>query len=376
MENSNSKRILRVPPHKTLRRVDFRGKRVLVRVDLNVPIEEGKVMDARRIEEALPTIKKVMERGAKEINIICHLGRPKKQEEEFSTKPIAKILGLLLRSRATIETVETHNSSPALAKYYRIAPGINLFENLRYDDREEENSKQFAKELARLGDEFVLDAFANIHREHASMMAIQDELPTYVGLLVESEINSLYKLLFNPEHPFVALIGGAKIEDKLGVITSLSKRAEAVLVGGMTGNEWILDRHPKGTNIYLPTDGVNKVGAIVGPTPEAIRAGIYDIGPETIMLYKSVLSSAKTIFWNGNLGVTEDKKFVHGTYEIARFISRIKAEKVVSGGNTAEVIDELGLADQFDFISTGGGATSDLIAGKKMPVIDKLLGSR
>jgi len=373
MEINNFKRILRVPPHKTLRRVDFRNKRVLVRLDLNVPIDEGRVMDPRRIEESLPTIKKIIERGAKEVNIICHLGRPKAQEAEFSTRSIANILSILLRSKDKVEPFETSFSSKALCKAFKVAPEINLYENLRFDIREESNSKEFAKELSSLGDVFVLDAFANIHREHASMMAIQDLMQTYVGLLVEKEINTLYKILYNPEHPFVAIIGGAKIEDKLGVITSLSKRADAILVGGMTANEWILDRHPKVKNIYLPTDGVNKAGAIVPPDAESIKAGVYDVGPETIMLYKSILASAKTIFWNGNLGMTEDRKFVHGTYEIARFISRLKAEKVVSGGNTAEVIDELSLTSQFDFISTGGGATSELISGKKLPVIDKIL---
>jgi len=372
---NNFRRILRVPPHKTLRRVDFRGKRILLRVDLNVPIEEGKVVDPRRIEEALPTVKKIIERGAKEINIVCHLGRPKEQEKELSTKPIAQVLSILLRGKDPVKVINTDQSSPALSKFYKISPTVNLFENLRYDAREEKNSKEFARELASLGDYFVLDAFANIHREHASMMALQDELPTYVGLLVEKEINSLYKLLFNPESPFIVVIGGAKIEDKLGVITSLSKRAQAVLIGGMTANEWILDRHPKTDNIYLPTDGVSRTGIIVEPNPETIKSGVFDIGPQTIMLYKSILSSARTVFWNGNLGVTEDKKFVHGTYEIARFISRLKAEKIASGGNTTEVIDELKLSDQFDFISTGGGATSDLISGKRMLVIDKLLGN-
>jgi len=374
MEN-NFKRILRVPPHKTLRRVDFRGKRVVIRLDLNVTLENGKVVDPRRIEESLPTIKKVIERGAKEINIICHLGRPKKQEQEFSTAPLAKVLSVLLRSRERVEECKRQATSPALEKVYRITDKVNLFENLRFDPREEENSKEFAKELAQLGDVFVLDAFANIHREHASMLAIQDEIQTFVGLLVEREINALYKILFNPEHPFVAIIGGAKIEDKLGVITSLSKRADAVLVAGMTANEWILDRHPKTPNIYLPSDGISKAGAIVGLNPEAIKSGIFDIGPETIMLYKSILSSAKTIFWNGNLGMTESRKFVHGTYEIARFISRLKAVKVASGGNTGEVIDELELSNQFDFISTGGGATSSLIAERQIAVVDKLLGN-
>ncbi|MFH1855016.1 MAG: phosphoglycerate kinase [bacterium] len=372
----NFRRILRVPPHKTLRRVDFRDKRVLVRVDLNVPIENATIEDLRRINSAVPTIKKVIERGAKEVNIITHFGRPQKKEDKFSTKIIARALSKLLRAKGGIEVKHNKSDSPALDTFYQILPNVRVFENLRFDKGEEKNSKEFAKEIAKLGDCLVQDAFANIHRQHASMMAICDELPVFVGLLVEKEINALYKILYNPEHPFIAIIGGAKIEDKLGVITSLSKRADAVLIGGMTANEWILDNHPVSENIYLPTDGINKNGAIVEMIPEAIKNGVFDIGPETIMLYKSVLSNAKTIFWNGNLGVTEDKKFVHGTNEITRFIVKLKAEKVASGGNTAEVIDELNLADQFDFISTGGGATSDLIAGKKMPVIDKLLGSK
>lgn len=369
----NSRRILRVPPHKTLRRVDFRGKRVLVRVDLNVPVENGIIQDPRRIEAALPTIKKIIERGAKEVNIICHFGRPKGKQKEFSNQILAGALSILLRSRKKIQVKTTSSKSPALKKYYEILANINLFENLRFDEREEKNSKEFAKELSLFGDVFVQDAFANIHREHTSMMAICDELTTYVGLLVEREINSLFKILYNPEHPFIAIIGGAKIEDKLGVITSLSKTADALLVGGMTANEWILDNHPVMDNIYLPSDGVNKNGAIVPTNPETVRDGIFDIGPETIMLYKSIIASAKTIFWNGNLGMTENRKFTHGTNEIARYVCKTKTEKVFSGGNTAEILRELNLENQVDFISTGGGATSDLISGKKLPVIDKLL---
>ncbi len=369
----NFRRILRVPPHKTLRRVDFRGKRVLVRVDLNVPVENGVIQDPRRIEAAIPTIKKIIERGAEEVNIITHFGRPQGSDKEFSTEKLANALGILLRARDKAQRQTTDLNSPALKTFYRITQNINLFENLRFDPGEEKNSKDFAKELSSLGDVFVQDAFANIHREHASMMAICDELPIFVGLLVEREINSLFKILYNPEHPFVAIIGGAKIEDKLGVITSLSAKADAVLVGGMTANEWVMDKHPVSKNIYLPSDGVNKNGAIVPINPETAREGVFDIGPETIMLYKSILSSAKTIFWNGNLGMTENRKFVHGTNEIARYLCKLKAEKVASGGNTAEAIHELNLETMFDFISTGGGATSDLIAGRKMPVIDKLL---
>lgn len=369
----NNFRILRVPSHRTLNRVDFRGKRVLVRFDFNVPIIDGKIDDTRRIEAGLPTLKKILERGAEQVFIICHFGRPEGADPKFSTLPIAKVLSNFLRSKDKIETVKTESKSPTLAKYYKITDQVNIFENLRFDPGEEKNSVDFAKMMSLFGDCFVLDAFANIHREHASMLALQDQLPTYVGLLVEKEINALFKILYNPEKPFVAVIGGAKVEDKLEVIRALSEKADAVLIGGMTANEWILDGHAKTGNIFLPNDGINKFGAMVSMDPEFIKRGVFDIGPQTIMLFKSILSSAKTIFWNGNLGVTEDKKFVHGTYEIARYMTKIKAEKVVSGGNTADVIDELGLQASFDFISTGGSATSDLIAGKKLPVLEKLL---
>jgi len=369
----NNFRILRVPSHRTLNRVDFRGKRVLVRFDFNVPITDGKIDDTRRIEAGLPTLKKILERGAQQVFIICHFGRPEGVDEKYSTLPIAKVISTYLRSKDKIETIKTEAKSPALERYYKISDRVNIFENLRFDEREEKNSDDFAKMISLFGDCFVQDAFANVHREHASMLALQDHLPTYVGLLVEKEINALFKILYNPEHPFVAIIGGAKVEDKLEVIEALSAKADAVLIGGMTANEWTLGGHAKTGNIFLPNDGVNKFGAIVPMDPEFIKKGIFDIGPQSIMLFKSILSSAKTIFWNGNLGLSEDKKFVHGTYEIARYIGKIKAEKVASGGNTADVIDELGLAESFDFISTGGSATSDLIAGKKLPVLEKLL---
>jgi phosphoglycerate kinase len=190
---------------------------------------------------------------------------------------------------------------------------------------------------------------------------------------MEREINILQRILHAPERPFVAIIGGAKVEDKLPIIKALAKRADAIIVGGKTANEWIENGLPSGKNIFLPTDGINKMGSIAPMSEESIKKGIFDIGPQTIMLYKSILASAKTIFWNGNLGMTENKKFVHGTYEIARYIQKLKCDKVASGGNTSEVIDEMGIEDGFDFISTGGGATSDLIAGKDLPVLNKLL---
>ncbi len=368
------KRIIRVPSFRQLSRADFRSKRVLARFDFNVPIEKSVIEDEKRIDVAIPTIKKILERGAAEINIVCHLGRPKNStDQSCSVKLIAQYLSKKLLPGSTPKAFRTDIDSPSLSKFYQITDRVRLFENIRYDDREEKNSVAFAKQLARLGDVFVLDAFANIHRQHASMDAIQDLLPTYTGLVMEREINVLHRILHAPERPFVAIIGGAKVEDKLPIIKALAKKSDAVIVGGKTANEWVEQTIPTGKNIFLPTDGINKMGSIVPMDAESIKKGIFDIGPQTIMLYKSILASAKTIFWNGNLGMTEDKKFVHGTYEIARYIQKLKCDKVASGGNTAEVIDEMGIESGFDFISTGGGATSDLISGKNLPVLNKLL---
>lgn len=369
---SNSRRIIRIPSHRQLKRADFRRKRVLVRLDLNVPIKDGKILDTKRIEASVPTIKKIMERGGKEINIICHLGRPTKIDKNFSVEIIAREIAKHLRTKQ-IKKINTGLQSPVLKIAYDVYKGIKLFENLRFDKREEQNSTAFAKELATLGDIFVLDAFANIHRQHTSMDKLQSELTTFAGILMEKEINGLFKILYAPKRPFVAVIGGAKYEDKIPVINSLSQRCEAVLVGGKTANKMILEGATKPPNIFLPSDGVNKSGALVEMNKERIKAGVFDIGPKTIMHYKSILSSAKTVFFNGNLGMTENKKFVHGTNELVRYITKLKIDAVASGGNTADIIYDLGLEDGFDFISTGGGATSDLIAGKKLPVLEKLL---
>ena len=370
---SNSKRIIRIPSHRQLKKADFRGKRVLIRLDLNVPITDGKILDAKRIEASVPTIKKVIERGAKEINIICHLGRPTKPDKGLSVEVIAYELARHLRNSKIRTINNTGYSSPALKTAYEVYRGIKLFENLRFDKREEENSSAFAKELASLGDIFVLDAFANIHRRHTSMDKLQDELTTFAGILMEKEINGLFKILYAPDRPFVAIIGGAKYEDKVPIIESLGKICEAVLVGGKTANEMILRGVLDSPNIFLPSDGINKSGVMVEMSKDEVGRGVFDIGPKTIMHYKSILSSAKTVFFNGNLGMTENTKFVHGTNEIVRYISKLRIDAVASGGNTTDIIYDLGLEGGFDFISTGGGATSDLVSGKKLPVLDKLL---
>jgi len=368
------KRIVRVPTRRQLKRADLKGKRVLVRFDYNVPTVGDEIEDTKRIEATLPTIRAIVAGGASELNIICHLGRPEgKQSPEFSTKPVAKALASFVGVRFNPKAEKTDLPSPALATYYKVGDKVRVFENLRFDPGEEKNSSAFAKQLSTLGDVFVQDAFANIHREHASMVAVAKLLPTYAGFLVENEINALFRLLNQPDKPFVAIIGGAKFSDKLPIIEALSKIADTVIVGGKTANEWLLDKHPKTGNVFLPADGINAHGGIVEISEKTLKGGIYDIGPQTIMLFKSILASARTIFWNGNLGMTENRKFVHGTYEIARQIVKLKAMKVASGGNTAEVIDELKLDKSFDFISTGGGATSDFIIGKKMPALELLL---
>ncbi len=370
---SDYKRILRIPSHRQLKRADFRGKTVLVRLDLNVPLKAKKILDMKRIDASMPTIKKAIEKGASKINIICHLGRPTEADDNFSTIILANEIKRRLRGKGKARRIQHSYRSPALKYSYEVYRNIQLFENLRFDKGEESNSIQFAKEIAKLGDVFVLDAFANIHRQHASMDKLQDQMKTFAGLLVEREINGLFRILYAPKRPFVAVIGGAKYKDKIPVIESLSSKCNAVLVGGMTANEMILEGWKRKPNVFVPSDGINESGSLVGMSKQEIEKGVFDIGPKTIMHFKSILSSAKTVFFNGNLGMTENKKFVHGTNEILRFITKMKAEAVASGGNTADIIYDLGLENGFSFISTGGSATSDLVAGKKLPVLDKLL---
>lgn len=373
MENS-FKRIIRIPSRKELQHAPISGKRVLARFDFNLPVDNGKVEDDNRIDLALPTIRYILCKNPSQLNIITHFGRPKNSEDkDFSTRVIAEILSKKLSQNKPVVIDRSDEKSATLKRCYKVGSIINVFENLRFDPREDDDSVEFARELARLGEIFVQDAFANIHRKHTSMVALQRELPTYAGLLLNEEVNTLFKILHSPDRPFVAIMGGAKIEDKLPIIEALSKIADSVLLGGRTANEWIEADKTRGDNIYFPADGLGKNGAIMPINKETLKAGIFDIGPETIMLFKSILSSAKTVFWNGNLGMTEEKKFAYGTNEIARFVSKLKADTIVSGGNTVQVVDDLNLTDNFSFVSSGGGATSDFIVGKKLPALELLL---
>lgn len=373
MENS-FKRIIRIPSRRELQHANIEGRRVLARFDFNLPCDDGKIEDTSRIDLAMPTIQFILSKKPLELNIITHFGRPKnKQDKDFSTGAIAEIIAKKLALKNPVVKKDDVAKSPVLSRYFQIGERIRLYENLRFDPREDDNSASFAQELSTLGDVFVQDAFANIHRNHTSMVALQKKLPTYAGLLVNKEVNTLFRILNNPQRPFIVVIGGAKVEDKLPVIEALSKIADYVILGGMTANEWILSDRPRKENIYFPTDGIAKSGKIVQINKETLKDGVFDIGPQTIMLYKSILSPAKTVFWNGNLGMTEEKKFAHGTNEIARYIAKLKANTIASGGNTIQVVDELGLVGNFSFISSGGGATSDFVCSKKMPALELLL---
>jgi len=373
VENS-FKRIIRIPSRRELQHANIEGRRVLARFDFNLPCDDGKIEDTSRIDLAMPTIQFILSKKPLELNIITHFGRPKnKLDKDFSTSAIAEIIAKKLALKNPVIKKNDAAKSPVLSQYFQIGERIKLYENLRFDPREDDNSASFAQELSTLGDIFVQDAFANIHRNHTSMVALQKKLPTYAGLLVNKEVNTLFRILNNPQRPFIVVIGGAKVEDKLPVIEALSKIADYVILGGMTANEWILFDRPRKENIYFPTDGIAKSGKIVQINKETLKDGVFDIGPQTIMLYKSILSPAKTVFWNGNLGMTEEKKFAHGTNEIARYIAKLKANTIASGGNTIQVVDELGLVDNFSFISSGGGATSDFVCSKKMPALELLL---
>lgn len=306
----------------SIKGLNVSGRKVFVRVDFNVPVENGKVSDDRKIRETLPTIKYLIDNGAAHLTLATHFSDPS----------------------TPIQTVRDHLTTILRATNY------SLLENLRLNSGEEANASEFAKSLATGHDFYVNDAFAACHRTHASVVAITQFLSAYAGLLVEKEVQGLSSLLRNPERPFVVLIGGAKVKDKIGVIERMSKIADKVLIGGKTGIEYKAQIAQNVQNVIPLVD--DESGA--------------DIGPHTIELFKHELGQAKTVFWNGNMGASEDPRHTHGTYEIAKFLAyedSVKHVKVyVGGGDTGKVVDDLGLHERISFISTGGGATLEFLA--------------
>jgi phosphoglycerate kinase len=335
---------------RSVRDVDVTGKRVLVRSDLNVPLEDGKVADDTRIRASLPTLELLLERGAAEIVVCSHLGRPKGADPAFSMQPVETRLRDLLPDER-----------------------IRVLENTRFSPGETSNDPAVARELADECDLYVDDAFGSAHRAHASTVGVAEILPAYAGLLLERELEHLGRLLGEVEHPFVLISGGAKVEDKLGVLRNLGGRADEVLIGGKMA-EQLRDENPLEFDVRLPTDVIAASefaeGAETKVVPyDALPDGWLglDIGPETREAFAARIADAKTIFWNGPMGVFEWPRFAEGTKVVAEAVANVDGYTVVGGADSIRALADLGLVDKVDWASTGGGAALELLEGKELP---------
>jgi phosphoglycerate kinase len=335
---------------RSVRDADVAGKRVLVRSDLNVPLEDGRVADETRIEASLPTLRLLLQREAAGVRVCSHLGRPKGPDPAFTIKPVRERLRELLPDER-----------------------IDVLENTRFNPGETKNDPVFARELADGCDVFVEDAFGSVHRVHASTVGVAELLPSYAGLLLERELEELGKLLGEVERPFVLVSGGAKVEDKLGVLRKLGGKADSVLIGGKMAEE-LREDNPLDFQVVLPTDVVGaatfEAGAESSVCPyDALPEGWLglDIGPETRERFGGEISGAKTIFWNGPMGVFEWPRFAAGTKAVAEAVADADGFSVVGGADSIRALNELGLTDQVSWASTGGGAALELLEGKELP---------
>ncbi len=384
----------------TVRDFDPSGRRVFVRVDFNVPLEDGKVTDDTRIRAALPTIKYLLDKNAIVI-LASHLGRPKgKVVESMRLRPVAERLGQLLgrQVRVTGDAIGV-GTTDALA---RMKPGqVILLENLRFHPEEEANDPEFAKTLASYADVYVNDAFGTAHRAHASTVGMAELLPAYAGFLMEREINALSSLIENPERPFAAVLGGAKVSDKVKVLENLVSKCDTFCIGGGMANTFLVakgytvgksllepervedarrilaDAEARGVTFVLPTDVVVAKEVTRGAEHKVVPANkvpnswsIVDAGPATIRAFEEALRPARTVLWNGPLGVFEIPTFGDGTRAMARFLAD-RAEEgvttVVGGGDSVAALDQLGLADKMTHVSTGGGASLEFLEGITLP---------
>jgi phosphoglycerate kinase len=335
---------------RSVRDADVAGKRVLVRADLNVPLEDGQVADDTRIRASLPTLQLLLERDVAEVVVCSHLGRPEGEDPAFSMKPVEARLREFLPDER-----------------------IRVLENTRFNPGETKNDPEFARELADDLDLFVDDAFGSAHRAHASTVGVAELLPAYAGLLLERELEELGKLLGDVESPFILISGGAKVDDKLGVLENLGGKADQVLIGGKMA-EQIRDENPLTFEVELPTDIVaasefaEEAESKVVPYDELPDGWLgLDIGPETRESFAAAIADAKTVFWNGPMGVFEWPRFAEGTRAVAEAVAKSFAFTVVGGADSVRALTEMGLVKEVDWASTGGGASLELLEGKELP---------
>ena len=385
---------------KTVRDINLKGKRVLMRVDFNVPMDKGVVTDDKRIRAALPTIQYVLEQGASLI-VMSHLGRPKGAgfEAEFGLKPAAEVLSKLFSKPVKMAPDCIGPEVEALAR--ALKPGeVLMLENVRFHKEEEKNDPAFAKKLAALGEVYVNDAFGSAHRAHASTEGVAKFLPAVSGFLMEQELEYLGRATTNPARPYIAILGGAKISDKIAVIENLLTKCDKLIIGGGMANTFLgakgyamqdslvepgaIETAKKiianaGGKLLLPVDAViadkfeaeaaNKVVDV-----DKVLAGwrIMDIGPKSVALFSDALKGAKLVVWNGPMGVFEMPKFAEGTFAIAKVLASSGATTVIGGGDSASAVKKAGVAKQMTHVSTGGGASLEFLEGKVLPGVAAL----
>ncbi|MER3536683.1 MAG: phosphoglycerate kinase [Thermus sp.] len=387
---------------RTLKDLDPRGKRVLVRVDYNVPLKDGQVQDETRILESLPTLRHLLAGGASLV-LLSHLGRPKGQDPRYSLAPVAEALKKHIPSVRFVP--HTPGSEEAHRAVQDLAPGeVALLENVRFEAGEERNDPELSARYARLGEAFVLDAFGSAHRAHASVVGVARLLPSYAGLLMEKEVRALSRLLHEPERPYAVILGGAKVSDKIGVIEALLPRIDRLLIGGAMAFTFLkaqggevgkslveedrlelarslLERaEAQGVRVHLPQDVVAAQGIEAGIPTQVFPADAVpqpymglDIGPKTREAFTEALKGVRTAFWNGPMGVFEVPPFDEGTLSVGRALAALEgAFTVVGGGDSVAAVNRLGLKDRFSHVSTGGGASLEFLEKGTLPGVEVL----